>query len=994
MRKVVVLSIAMGVFLLAVCAAGGPLVRLKYGSFDPLVSLPGVPADLQSAPTPGVSSYYLVQFTGPIEQPWKDDLASHGAEILDYIPDYAFIIRATPEAAEAIQGMDHVRWVGSFHPAYRFSPDLPNSTGITKKVSIRLFPGRGRAAVEAEVTRVGRVIREDISAADGDNLEAEIPAQELKRIARREEVSWIEPRLDRKLCNDVARGLMNAPVVWSGIGLYGAGEIVAVCDTGLDTGNLSTLSADFAGRVLATYTLGRKNRWDDPDAHGTHVAGSVLGNGVLSGSNPTTHTYTNSFAGTAPEAQLVFQSVISSSGSLSGIPSDLNQLFLPPYNNGARVHTNSWGAAYNGVYTTDARNLDLFTWNHPDMTILMAAGNEAKDANSNGVIDLDSIDSPGTAKNCITVGGTENYRLTIGVQSTYGQNWPSDYPVDPIFSDKVSNNSNGMMAFSSRGPCDDGRIKPDICAPGTNIISTRSHDTGAGVLWGAYNSDYLFCGGTSMSTPLTAGSAALVRQFYRTQKSILPSAALIKATLINGAKDVSPGQYGTGSFLEVPARPNNVEGWGLVDLSYSLNPTGIREVHFVDSSTGLSTNGTQTYTYTITGSTDPARFTLVWTDYPAATSASVALVNDLDLTVTLPNGTVRYGNGAADRRNNVEGVDVASPSSGTYTVTVSGYNVAIGPQKFALVVSGDMGVPPPTAVITSPPTGTTLFGAVAIKGTASGTNFQQYTLDYGIGSLPSTWIAIGSTHTSPVTSGLLDTWDTSALANGVYTVRLSVRNTGGVTSTAQSTVNVLKTRLADIKGNTDGTSVTLTDQVVSASPVEFGSVMYVQEVDRSSGIKVNRGTVVTDAVIGSLVTVSGTIGLTNGERIINSPTITTTGSVTSVSPLGIGNRWVGGDAFGSHTPGVTGGVGLNNICLLIRTWGRVTALGSDYFYVDDGQALTDGSGNTGIKVYTGGLTKPGLNQYAVVTGISSSEVSGSTTRRLIRPRMQTDLVYY
>ena len=243
---------------------------------------------------------------------------------------------------------------------------------------------------------------------------------------------WIEPFYERVLFNDVARGnaIMGAETAWSSLGLYGQGQIVAVADTGLDTGSLGTLHQDFGGnptgcsgtnRVVATYALGRNNNWSDScrsgsvneGGHGTHVSGSVLGNGCRSGSNGLPD-YAGSYAGLAPQAGLVMQSVMDSNCGLGGLPTDLNTLFSQARNAGARIHTNSWGSAVAGQYTTDSRNTDLFTWNNKDATILFSAGNEGIDANSDGFIDLDSIGAPGTAKNAITVGASENNRATGG----------------------------------------------------------------------------------------------------------------------------------------------------------------------------------------------------------------------------------------------------------------------------------------------------------------------------------------------------------------------------------------------------------------------------------------------------------------------------------------------------------------------------------------------------------------------------------------------------
>lgn len=853
--------------------ADSSLIHLKYATFDPVAGEPSIPSNLRAAPPGKADERYIVQFVGPVQDVWKSQLESAGA-VLEYIPDHAFAVLLTAEAAEKVRSLEFVRWVGLFHPAYRIDPDLLKEPGVVR-ADIAFIKGQASDRVRTEISRMGGNVEKSEDSPHGSHVRATGPKGLLTRLAALPEVAWIERHVDRKLHNNIARGVMNVPSVWSVAGLYGEGEIVAVCDTGLDTGSQATLSADFAGRVIATYDLGRKKKWDDPNGHGTHVAGSVLGAGVLSGSNPASHSYGSSFAGAAPEAQLVFQSVLDNAGGLGGIPANLNDLFLPPYNNGARTHTNSWGSAVSGTYTTDARNLDMFAWSHKDMMILAAAGNEGIDSDANGVIDMDSINSPGTAKNCITVGGSESYRLSGGAQGTYGTYWPSDYPANPIKDDRVSNNSYGIVAFSGRGPTNDGRIKPDVVAPGTNIISCRSHLSGAGTGWSVYNADYVYNGGTSMSTPLVAGTAALVRQYYRTQRGHVPSSALIKGTIINGATEMYPGQYGTGSYIEIPAaRPNNVEGWGLVNPAYLITPSPTRVLEFVDHTTGLGTGGSASYSYYVAGSESPLRITLVWTDYPASTTASKSLVNDLDLVVTLPGGSVVRGNGTTDRTNNVEGVDIVNPVAGSYTVQVSGYNVPSGPQPFALVVSRQAVVLGPTAEITAPSAGTLLSGSVTVKGTASGPGFEHYVVEYGAGAAPSSWHPVGATQYTSVQNGVLGTWDTSGLPDGTYTLRLTVTGTGGA-GAAQSTVQLVTTNIGSIKNNVDGTIVTLTGKTVSAI---FANALYAQEPNRTSGIRVSLSSVPEEVVIGSTVTVTGTLATINGERVITNPTVTLTGN--------------------------------------------------------------------------------------------------------------------
>jgi serine protease AprX len=101
-----------------------------------------------------------------------------------------------------------------------------------------------------------------------------------------------------------------------------------------------------------------------------------------------------------------------------------------------------------GSYDSQASEVDDFVWNHRDMLICFAAGNEGRDANSRGSIDNSSLTPPGTAKNCLTVGASENLRRTFNL--TYGQGF--GYPANPIASDLVADNAEGLAAFSSRGP--------------------------------------------------------------------------------------------------------------------------------------------------------------------------------------------------------------------------------------------------------------------------------------------------------------------------------------------------------------------------------------------------------------------------------------------------------------------------------------------------------------------------------------------------------------
>lgn len=704
--------------------AGSSLLRFKGGTVDTAAGtvLQGSLKHslMAETPRPAEPGLFLVQFNGPITPDMPKYLQEVGVQILEYIPDNAFAVWTTPEVLTQL-AHPAIQWRGTYDPAFRISPQLtaaPKDAAkapATKRIAISFYNVIGDDDLSRALGSVGAAVIKGSRSDWQAKFILEVPSGIVDTLAKLPGVKWVEEYVAPELhyvqigsngasgpvlFNQAGAGIMNVAPVWSA-GYTGVDQIVAGCDTGLDKGNTETVHADFFqdtngdgknDKIFKAYALGRSGNWSDPNGHGTHTSGSITGLGTKSSGN---------YKGIAYGSRFIIQSVLDSSGGLGGLPADLNDLFLNPYNDGARVHSNSWGASVNGAYDANAVEVDQFTWAHKDMVITISAGNSGVDSNSDGVIDADSLGSPSTAKNDICIGASESEQS--GNSFTWGSGWSSSYPSDPVKSDAVANSRNGMAAFSSRGPVDDGRIKPDIVAPGTNIISVKSQQSGAGTGWGAYDTWYCYMGGTSMSNPLTAGAATVVRDYLIHGRQVAtPSSALVKATLMNAARDMYPGQYGTGTKQELATkRPNSVEGWGCVDLGNSLLPASPVLFSFVDDTTGLTTGQSREWNFNITNTSAPLRLTLVWTDYPGAASSATNLVNDLDLQVTTPSGTVLYPNRgtSADRKNNAETIDIATPVAGIYKVTVSAYNVPQGPQPFAIVAHGTAGfaaAPPDT----------------------------------------------------------------------------------------------------------------------------------------------------------------------------------------------------------------------------------------------------------------------------------------------------------
>jgi serine protease AprX len=606
---------------------------------------------------PGEKGLFVVQFQGVINDASKEAMRAVDAEVGPYVGAHAFAVRLTSEAADKLATNPLVAQVLRFQPSWKVAPSAQSGENLNLRVQTFGKPSR---KAQAHLTTMSATM-----AGENRFLVAGASAATVQELAALDDVLVVEAVPKEKPLNDVARAIMKVSTAggpWAK-GLTGQNQVIGIADTGLDTGNSATLHPDLKNRLLTAFAYGRPGDWSDPNGHGTHVAGSVLGDGTASNGQ---------FKGVAPAAKTVFQSMLGTDGYLYAPEGSFYALADAAYGAGARIHTNSWGHSLDPgqFYDFIAQEADAAVWDHRDMTVLFAAGNA-------GPGDY-TIASPGVSKNVITVGASESERTGL-----------------PPYLSGYADDRNEIASFSSRGPTLDGRIKPDIVAPGTLILSTRSArapDDSFNFPYTA-NPKYAYMSGTSMATPFVAGAAALTRQFYQQKGIASPSAALIKATLINGAQDMG---YGWGAPQQ---------GWGRVDLTNSLYPVG-RTNWFKEEGTGLWPGADAQHPDIHVFDFDVSaggmlKATLAWTDPPGSTLGGNPLVNDLDLAVEYPDGSLHWGNcflyqsdtprqdcNIGDGGNTVENVYLATPAPGPYRLYVVGYQIVQGPQPYALIVSG------------------------------------------------------------------------------------------------------------------------------------------------------------------------------------------------------------------------------------------------------------------------------------------------------------------
>jgi subtilisin-like proprotein convertase family protein len=641
------------------------------------------------------NGYALLGLVGPMDPAWKAAIERFRLVIVDHATPYGLLVRgdssSVAAAAAAIttsEGFRVIRHALPLPDQARISPRIGewlSGQAAARDLGVRIQGGEAVVRVvfhaDADIPGVQRRVNAilnrgpEFQAGKRTGQYLASPAGISRVLDSIPAVAFVHGEYPRTPFNNLAAKdyITNVEPVWNdpGLGYTGAGIIAGVNDSGMDQSH-----PDFpAGSVVAF--LGAATNTDN--AHGTHVTGTVAGRGAAP--SPTNTSSCGDQTTPLPDARgIAWNASIAHNNIFDGGSATETDMMQWHAQQGSDLTNNSWGYGSNYDYFSQSadidaavRDADPSTSISDQMSIIFAAGNDGPGSGT--------IGAPGNAKNAITVGASQSDRC--------GSYIPSQCS---------GPNINNMACFSGRGPAQQ-RIKPDVVAPGTDILSTDSGDPQASNPWDQSwtGSEYAIMPGTSMASPVVTGAAAVFMEAHLDRHGQMPSPALVKAALINTATDMGFGF------------PSMDQGWGRINLRKAIEGPVADGIQYLDQDAvdHLSTGESWTTTVSVQSSSEPFRVTMVWTDPPGTGGCDPCHVNDLDLIVTAPDGTIYRGNqftgawsapnpAGRDAINNVENAFVDSPMTGQWQIEVTSVSTAQNPQNlsgqdFAVVMTGELG---------------------------------------------------------------------------------------------------------------------------------------------------------------------------------------------------------------------------------------------------------------------------------------------------------------
>jgi hypothetical protein len=627
----------------------------------------------------GGKFYLLVQFESIPNNQKQQAVKSAGLNLEQYVHKNAWFASAdTGTDFQSLKSMGLIS-VNPVPLSYKIDAGLidgsKNTPSKSKMILVTYYKTIDRAVVVNRLQQTGITVLPNKFEMPG-SLFISCSADKLVQLASIPYIIYLSPQstTDKPLNYNNKATHGNGALNYSGTGgrnLNGQGMIVGVGDDADVSSHV-----DFTGRLI--------NRTPSyATSHGLHTTGTTGGGGIADAKH----------RGMAPRATLVSAYYSDIIRNATFFHADYNMSIT---NNS--YHASEDGCVGEGAYDLLSNYVDQQSRAFDNLLHVVASGNDGALTCSPYPASYGTVKTGWqSAKNVLTVGSTDNTTNTIS-------------------------------SFSSRGPVDDGRIKPEIVAGGTAIISTVT------------NSGYATNNGTSMATPTVTGSLALISQRYKQLNSNqLPKSALLKAIICNSADDM-----GT-------AGPDFIYGFGRLNSRKAVEAVEGNK-YFLSS---VVASGSSSHVISVPAGALQLKVMLVWTDKEAGVNAGVTLVNDLDLTVTTPSASTQLPlvlnansasvtNAAApgvDRLNNIEQVVISSPSAGNYTINVNGHAVPHGPQDYAIAYEVIM----PTVVLEYPFGGETMVNSETeyIRWTAYDNSSNTFTLQYSTNN-GSTWTTISS----------------------------------------------------------------------------------------------------------------------------------------------------------------------------------------------------------------------------------------------------------
>jgi len=662
---------------------------------------------------------FWVRFKRPLSPDHREDLERRGIEIVGYQPPNTYKIFLTEDQVAELKALPYVAAIDRYTFEQTVTPHLVEAAAAAADGPQLLADDGGAPARETydcvlhrsrDADRVRAILDRTegatVVSASGPFIRFDAPAGApyLAALAHLPEVRKLAQYVPPRLLSDCARRIVGIERVDAPVGTWtGAGELVGIFDSGVDDTH-----PDLAGRIhsVESYAGGSAA---DTVGHGTHVAGIIAGDGTASG---------GAVRGMAPGSKLICVRVTDDAENLV-TPPDLGELLARATDKGAKIINLSWGTPLHGDYDLGSLSLDRFVAEHPDVLVVVAAGNAGEAPQ--GYVAFGRVFAPASGKNVLTVGASATDRAHDPALS-WGTFRPPKFPAPPSSEEAVCGDANLPAAISSRGPTDFDSVKPDVLAPGTFILAPRASGAPEKNFWETYaehEDKYAFLGGTSMAAPVVTGAAAVLRQYLREERPELaaPSSALLKAILLASAIKLPtirpPDQQAQVGY------PDFDQGFGRIDLSRLLPVPGAagRRVELADIPNdspealesrvplGAERKSVRTHVVEVADGAAELRIVLAWTDRPGR-----YMQNNLELDVRGPGGARQLGNAehtyrknalfddpaltgsVFDKRNNVEHVALTNPAPGRYRVRVWAENT-LSPQGYALCVVGDLSSP-------------------------------------------------------------------------------------------------------------------------------------------------------------------------------------------------------------------------------------------------------------------------------------------------------------